>query len=45
MDYLAKDTKDTVRPINARLETVRSPMFKPSFQRRRSLVPATGFYE
>ncbi len=42
----AKDYKETLRPINARLETVdKSPMFKPSFQKRRCLIPATGFYE
>lgn len=42
----AKDHKGTLRPINARLETVDSnPMFKTSFQKRRGLIPATGFYE
>lgn len=42
----AKDYKETLRPINARLETINSsPMFKPSFQKRRCLIPATGFYE
>jgi len=42
----AKDYKETLRPINARLETVdNSPMFKSSFQKRRCLVPASGFYE
>jgi putative SOS response-associated peptidase YedK len=42
----AKDHKETLRPINARLETVgNSPMFKQSFQKRRCLIPAIGFYE
>lgn len=42
----AKDLKHTPRPINARLETIQtSPMFKPSLQRRRCLIPANGFYE
>jgi len=42
----AKDIKDTPRPINARLETIgSSPMFKPSFQKRRCLIPVSGFYE
>jgi putative SOS response-associated peptidase YedK len=42
----AKDIKHTLRPINARLETVQtSPMFKPSFQRQRCLIPVSGFYE
>ena len=42
----AKDHKEALRPINARLETVdNSPMFKSSFQKRRCLIPATGFYE
>jgi putative SOS response-associated peptidase YedK len=34
------------QPINARLETVAtSRMFAPSFERRRCLLPADGFYE
>jgi putative SOS response-associated peptidase YedK len=42
----AKDIKHMPRPINARLETVQtSPLFKPSFQKRRCLIPASGFYE
>jgi putative SOS response-associated peptidase YedK len=42
----ANNLKDTSRPINARVETINSsPMFKSSFQKRRCLIPATGFYE
>lgn len=42
----AKDHRETLRPINARLETIdSSPMFKASFQKGRCLIPATGFYE
>lgn len=42
----ANDYKETLRPINARLETVEeSPMFKSSFQKRRCLIPVSGFYE
>lgn len=42
----SKDIKDTLRPINARLETIgSSPMFKSSFQKRRCLIPVSGFYE
>ena len=34
------------QPINARAETVgRNGMFRPSFARRRCLVPADAFYE
>jgi putative SOS response-associated peptidase YedK len=46
LPHWAKDIKHTPRPINARLETIQtSPMFKASFQRRRCLIPASGFYE
>jgi putative SOS response-associated peptidase YedK len=42
----AKSLKDGPRPINARLESVAtSKMFAPSFERRRCLLPADGFYE
>lgn len=42
----AKDTKGGARLINARAETVReSGAFKPSFRKRRCLVPADGWYE
>jgi putative SOS response-associated peptidase YedK len=42
----AKESKGLLRPINARLETVHaSPMFKSSLQKRRGLIPASGFYE
>lgn len=42
----AADTKGAARMINARAETVAtSSAFKPSFERRRCLVPADGWYE
>jgi putative SOS response-associated peptidase YedK len=42
----AKDPRAGSRMINARAETVaESPAFAPSFQRRRCLVPADGWYE
>jgi putative SOS response-associated peptidase YedK len=42
----AKSLKDAPRPINARLETAdKSGMFKASFQKKRCLVPSSGFYE
>ena len=38
--------KPKVPHINARAETVdRLPMFREAFAKRRSLIPATGFYE
>lgn len=44
--FWAKDRKVAARQINARAETVASkPTFAESFQRRRCLVPADGFYE
>ncbi|UQU65932.1 SOS response-associated peptidase [Couchioplanes caeruleus] len=42
----AEDLRAGSRMINARAETVaQSPAFAPSFQRRRCLVPADGWYE
>lgn len=42
----AKDTSGAARMINARSETVAtSRAFAPSFERRRCLVPADGWYE
>lgn len=44
--FWAKDRKVAARHINARAETVASkPTFAESFQRRRCLIPADGFYE
>lgn len=41
-----KDAKPKFRPINARDDHVNtSGMFRESWQRRRCLVPASGFYE
>lgn len=42
----AKDTSMSGRLINARSETVHEkPAFREAFKRRRSLIPADGFYE
>ena len=42
----AKDTGGAARMINARVETAAtSPAFRRSFERRRCLVPADGWYE
>jgi putative SOS response-associated peptidase YedK len=44
--WFAKDIKIGARHINARAETVGSkPAFKDSFERRRCVIPADGFYE
>jgi putative SOS response-associated peptidase YedK len=42
--FWAKDPKVGSRMINARLETLASK-FKRTFERRRCLIPADGFYE
>ncbi len=42
----AKDARIGNRLINARAETVATtPAFRASFQKRRCIVPADGFYE
>lgn len=42
----AKARRDGPRPINARRETVAtSGMFRDAFKRRRTIIPADGFYE
>jgi putative SOS response-associated peptidase YedK len=44
--FWAKDAKIGFSTINARAETVAtSPAFREALQRRRCLVPASGFYE
>ena len=44
--HFAKDLSSGARFINARAETVASlPTFRDAFQRRRCLIPASGFYE
>ena len=44
--FWAKDLKIGNRSINARSETAADkPMFRDSFERRRCLIPADGFYE
>ncbi|GIQ69206.1 putative SOS response-associated peptidase YoqW [Xylanibacillus composti] len=42
----AQDAKGGFKMINARAETVREkPAFRASFQRKRCIIPADGFYE
>jgi putative SOS response-associated peptidase YedK len=44
--FWAKDRKIGARNINARVESVADkPAFRDSFQKRRCLIPADGFYE
>lgn len=44
--HWAKDPKIGYKMINARAETIATkPSFRQSFQQRRCLVPATGFFE
>ena len=44
--WFAEDRKMGARHINARAETVHTkPSFKDSFERRRCIIPADGFYE
>jgi putative SOS response-associated peptidase YedK len=44
--YWSKDAKNAARMINARSETVAEmPAYRDSFERRRCLIPADGFYE
>ena len=46
LPFWAKDRKQAARNINARMETVATkPAFRDSFEKRRCLVPADGFYE
>lgn len=46
LPFWAKDRKMAARNINARSETVATkPAFRESFERRRCLIPADGFYE
>jgi putative SOS response-associated peptidase YedK len=44
--FWAKDLRIGAKSINARSESAASkPMFRDSFERRRCLIPADGFYE
>jgi len=46
LPWWSKDRKMAARSINARVETVaQRPAFRDSFQNRRCLIPADGFYE
>ena len=45
LPFWAKDRKLAARNINARVETVaEKSSFRESFERRRCLIPADGFY-
>jgi len=42
----SRETKTSYKMFNARAETIdKKPAFRDSFQRRRCLIPADGFYE
>jgi len=42
----SKDPRSGVRSINARAETVRDkPLFRAAFEKRRLLIPASGYFE
>jgi putative SOS response-associated peptidase YedK len=44
--FWAKDTKMAFSTINAQAETIATkPAFREAFQRRRCILPASGFYE
>ena len=44
--FWAKDLKIGYKMINARAETIaKKPAFRQAYQKRRCLIPATGFYE
>lgn len=44
--HWAKDAEIGKRMINARAETIREkPSFREAFQKRRCIIPASGFYE
>ena len=43
--FWSKDTKIAITTINAQAETVATkPAFREAFQRRRCILPASGFY-
>ena len=42
----AKSSKEAIKPINAKAETVATmPMFRDSFRTKRCIIPVDGFYE